>query len=197
MTGFGEHSGTGWLRQVITCRPGLAHRRLTPTNCREVLFDDVVWTKRAQKDHDALTGQMMPEGVEVCEHPPRRGLRGQGGAGFRLSSAPVRKPDRRRHGCRTPRPDGGTAGRKACWTYDWRARGAGPALPPLSNTLFTRDTSAWIYRGVMLNPMFWPARRPETLLIAAIYRFHPTFRGHVTVHWGDPLRDHGLATLEG
>ena len=32
-------------------------------------------------------------------------------------------------------------------------------LPPLPNQLFTRDTSAWLYGGVSLNPMFWPARR--------------------------------------
>ena len=70
-------------------------------------------------------------------------------------------------------------------------------LPPLPNALFTRDNSAWIYGGVTVNPMYWPARRPETLLNAAIYRFHPKFAGQVTIHWGDPTRDHGLATLEG
>ena len=42
-------------------------------------------------------------------------------------------------------------------------------LPPLPNTLFTRDTSCWIYGGVSLNPMHWTARR-QTLLAAAIYR---------------------------
>jgi arginine deiminase len=45
--------------------------------------------------------------------------------------------------------------------------------------------------------MYWAARKPETLLMAAIYRFHPKFAGKVKVHWGDPLADHGLATLEG
>jgi arginine deiminase len=73
----------------------------------------------------------------------------------------------------------------------------GFVLPPLPNFLFTRDNSAWIYGGVTLNPMYWAARKPETLLMTAIYRFHPTFAGKVDVHWGDPLTDHGLATLEG
>ena len=49
-------------------------------------------------------------------------------------------------------------------------------LPPLPNQLFTRDTTAWIYGGVTLNPMFWPARQLETLNTEAIYRFHPRFR---------------------
>src|SRR5690606_36319240 len=55
----------------------------------------------------------------------------------------------------------------------------------------------WIYDAVSLNPMYWAARQPETLLMAAIYRFHPKFAGKVETVWGDPLRDYGLATLEG
>jgi arginine deiminase len=71
-------------------------------------------------------------------------------------------------------------------------------LTPLPNHLFTRDTSCWIYGGVTLNPMRWPARRLETLNLAAIYRFHPDFRNAgFPIWWGDPDRDHGLATCEG
>jgi arginine deiminase len=73
----------------------------------------------------------------------------------------------------------------------------GFVLSPLPNTQFTRDTTCWIYGGVTLNPMYWPARRQETLLTTAIYRFHPDFKGQVTEWWGDPDVDHGMATLEG
>ena len=52
---------------------------------------------------------------------------------------------------------------------------AGFVLPPLPNTLFMRDNTAWIFGGVTLNPMYWPARRQETLLTTAIYKFHPAF----------------------
>ena len=48
-------------------------------------------------------------------------------------------------------------------------------LPPLPNTLFTRDSSCWIFGGVSINPMFWPARRLEAYNVAAIYRYHPMF----------------------
>ena len=48
-------------------------------------------------------------------------------------------------------------------------------LPPLPNTLFTRDSSCWIYGGVSINPMYWPARRLEAYNVAAIYRYHPMF----------------------
>ena len=69
-------------------------------------------------------------------------------------------------------------------------------LPPLPNTLYTRDTTCWIYGGVTLNPLYWPARHDETLLMKAIYTFHPDF-AQATIWWGDPEKDWGEATLEG
>src|SRR3546814_3346539 len=38
-------------------------------------------------------------------------------------------------------------------------------IRPLPNQLFTRDPSAWIYGGVTIHPMYWPARRQEALKI--------------------------------
>ena len=70
-------------------------------------------------------------------------------------------------------------------------------MPPLPNSLYTRDTTCWIYGGVTLNPLYWPARHGETLLMKAVYAFHPDFAGQVKVWWGDPEQDWGLATLEG
>jgi arginine deiminase len=70
-------------------------------------------------------------------------------------------------------------------------------LPPLPNTLYTRDTTCWIYGGCTVNPLYWPARHEETILTTSIYKFHPDFAGKVKIWWGDPTQDHGLATLEG
>ena len=69
-------------------------------------------------------------------------------------------------------------------------------LPPLPNTIFTRDTTCWLYGGLTLNPLFWPARHDETLLMKAIYEFHPDFVGS-RVWWGDPEQDWGEASMEG
>jgi arginine deiminase len=63
--------------------------------------------------------------------------------------------------------------------------------------MFTRDNSCWINQGVVLGSMYWPARRQETLLSTAIYRFHALFDTGPRVWWGDPDVDHGGATLEG
>ena len=70
-------------------------------------------------------------------------------------------------------------------------------IAPLPNQLFTRDTSAWIYGGVTLNPMFWPARQQETLNVEAIYRFHPRFRGGGPRSGSAGRPRLGRATLEG
>ncbi len=61
-----------------------------------------------------------------------------------------------------------------------------------------RDTSAWIYGGVSINSMFWPARQHETLNLEAVYRFHPRFRDAGFPIWfGGVDHDWGSASLEG
>jgi arginine deiminase len=83
-------------------------------------------------------------------------------------------------------------------TYD-SSTDADMLLPPLPNFIFQRDPSCWIYDGVTLNPMTKPARRPETVFMQAIYRFHPMFaqNGGVKVWHGDVEQDWGRATVEG
>ena len=71
-------------------------------------------------------------------------------------------------------------------------------IPPIPNTLFQRDPSCWIYGGVTCNPMFWPARQPETLLQRAVYKFHPTFAGgKFKIWWGDADEIYTGASMEG
>ena len=62
---FSVESEVGTLRKVIVHRPGLEHTRLTPTNAEELLFDDVIWVKRAKEEHDAFVSVMRDRGVEV------------------------------------------------------------------------------------------------------------------------------------
>ena len=62
---LGVASEVGTLRSVIVHRPDLAHERLSPTNCHELLFDDVIWMRRARQEHDAFVDLMRERGVEV------------------------------------------------------------------------------------------------------------------------------------
>lgn len=213
---LGVYSETGTLKQVIVCKPGLAHRRLTPLNCEALLFDDVFWVKQAQKDHDVFSQLMLEEGVDVLDINI---LLGQTldivGArkwvlDHRISpyEIGVGMLDELRHWM-DGLPGAALAefliGGLSVADLPFQPTGMfggylgehGFVLPPLPNFLFTRDNSAWIFGGVTLNPMYWQARKPETLLMTAIYRFHPKFAGKVEVIWGDPETDHQLATLEG
>src|SRR3712207_5940664 len=64
---YGVHSEVGVLRKVMVCAPGLAHERLTPTNCDDLLFDDVLWVQNARRDHFDFMAKMRQRGVDVVE----------------------------------------------------------------------------------------------------------------------------------
>ena len=216
---YGVFSEVGRLRKVLVCAPGLAHERLTPSNCDDLLFDDVMWVQNARRDHFDFIAKMRERGVEVVElHnlltktlaiPEARdwlldrkitanevglGLVGDARA-FLDSLEPRRLAEFVIGGLSTADLPGDF--RPAYLALAREHTGVREYLmPPLPNTLYTRDTTCWIYRGVTLNPLYWPARHDETLLMKAIYTFHPDFTG-ARIWWGDPERDWGLATFEG
>ncbi|MGW5782231.1 arginine deiminase [Streptomyces sp. NPDC003863] len=216
---LGVHSEVGRLRKVLVCAPGLAHRRLTPTNSDDLLFDDVMWVENAQRDHADFVNKLTQRGVDVVElHQllaetmaipeakawllDRKIAPNEVGLGlvddtraFLDSLAPRELAEFLIGGLSTADlPEEFRSG------YVSLAReGVGAReylMPPLPNTLYTRDTTCWLYGGVTLNPLYWPARHGETLLMKAVYTFHPDFNSS-TVWWGDPEQDWGQATFEG
>ena len=64
---LGVYSEVGKLHRVMVCSPGLAHTRLTPENCDDLLFDDVLWVSQAKRDHFDFVTKMRERGVEVLE----------------------------------------------------------------------------------------------------------------------------------
>jgi arginine deiminase len=216
---YGVHSEVGRLRKVLVCAPGLAHRRLTPSNNDELLFDDVMWVENAQRDHADFVNKMTQRGVEVVElHDvlaramqvdgardwllDRKITANQVGLGlvegtrsFLENLDPRQLAEYLIGGLATnDLPDDYRSG------YISLARESAGAreylMPPLPNTLYTRDTTCWLYGGLTMNPLYWGARKDETLIYKAIYEFHPDFAGS-TVWWGDPEQNWGEATFEG
>jgi len=217
---FGVHSEVGQLRKVMVCAPGLAHSRLTPSNCDQLLFDDVLWVENAKRDHFDFVTKMRDRGVEVVEMHnllaetvavpegkkwilDNQVVPNQVGLGFidemksYLSGLDNRKLAETLIGGLSTHDFPEAHGGAALKMVKEAAGATEYLLPPLPNTLYTRDTTCWIYGGVTLNALYWPARHEETILTTAIYKFHPDFAGKVNVWWGDPTQDHGLATLEG
>lgn len=218
---YGVHSEVGKLRKVLVCAPGSAHLRLTPSNKDDLLFDELPWVERAQADHSDFVAKMRGRGVEVVElHDllvqtveipdarewllDRKVIANEVGLGL------VDETRSFLDGLDAPTLTeyliGGLATtdlpadfRSSSLTLAREHTGVREYLmPPLPNTLYTRDTSCWLYEGVTLNPLYWPARHDETLLMKAVYRFHPDFGDdNVRVWWGDPELDWGLATFEG
>ena len=215
---FGVHSEVGQLRKVMVCAPGRAHQRLTPSNCDDLLFDDVMWVENAKRDHLDFVQKMRDRGIDVVEMhdlltdtvavpeakawildhqvvPNEIGL----GLVHEVRSYLDGLSDR----ALAETLIGGLSTYEFPDTSDSMqlvrdAAGVNEyLLPPLPNTLYTRDTTCWIYGGVTLNPLYWPARHEETLLTTSIYTFHPDFAGKVNVWWGDPTQEWGRATVEG
>ncbi|GAA1839231.1 arginine deiminase [Luedemannella flava] len=216
---YGVYSEVGRLRKVLVCAPGLAHRRLTPTNADDLLFDDVMWVENAQRDHADFVNKLRQRDVDVVElHEllaqtvaipaakswllDRKIVPNEVGLGlvddtrtFLESLEPRKLAEFLIGGLATSdlpegfRPEYVTMARESTGAREY-------LMPPLPNTLYTRDTTCWLYGGLTLNPLFWPARHDETLLMKAVYEFHPDFVGS-TVWWGDPERQWGQATFEG
>ena len=219
-TKFGVHSEVGQLRKVMVCAPGRAHQRLTPSNCDDLLFDDVMWVENAKRDHFDFITKMRDRGVDVVEMHSllaetvaipegkkwildNQVVADQVGLGLvdeirsYLEGLAPRDLAETLIGGLSLDEFAEANGKGAICVVREAAGATEYLLPPLPNTLYTRDTTCWIYGGVTLNPLYWPARHEETILTTAIYKFHPDFAGKVNVWWGDPTKDHGMATLEG
>jgi arginine deiminase len=231
MNELGVHSEVGKLRKVMVHRPDLSLQRLTPSNHDELLFDDVLWVERAQIEHDQFVARMRERGVEVflLSDLLAETLAASDEARTRLIELVASEHtvswslvDEIRAMLADLKPDqlarhliGGLTVAEAELDLPALAQTSliGAALedtsrfvlPPLPNTLFTRDSSCWIYGGVSVNPMYWPARRREAYNVAAIYRAHPMFADAEFAFWypheGADGRlettDFGLASLEG
>ncbi len=217
---FGVHSEVGHLRKVMVCAPGRAHQRLTPSNCDTLLFDDVMWVDNAKRDHLDFVQKLRDRGVDVVEMhnllaetvaiPEARAwildnqiVPNQVGVGLvnevrsYLESLTSRDLAETLIGGLSTEEFPETFGGETITLVREAAGVTEYLMPPLPNTLYTRDTTCWIYGGVTLNPLYWPARHEETILATAIYTYHPDFAGKVNVWWGDPTQDWGLASLEG
>jgi arginine deiminase len=204
MDGFDVGSEIGRLRSVLLHEPDLELTRLTPANVHELLFDEIMWVERAQLEHRAFAQVLRERGVEVLllgdllaealsEEPARKELldRVVTVDAFGQSLAPdVREwfdslPDRElaRYLIGGVIPEDLPFAPQGLVGASFRPTTF--VLPPLPNQMFVRDTSAWMYGGVSINPMAFPARRRETLHLEAVYRHHPMYPA--VVEGGDLL----------
>jgi arginine deiminase len=215
---FTVASEVGQLRQAVIHRPGLELSRLTPQNIEALLFDDVMWAKKAKEEHDAFAEALRDKGVMVhyYEQLLAQTLDLPDGRAFvldRVCTPEILGPtlvDPVRHLFEDL--DGRALAEfmiggilkadlhpRRAHSLKWdMLRADDFVLSPLPNHLFQRDNSCWIYGGVTVNPMAKPARQRESLHTRAIYRFHPMFAGaDFVTYYGGEDHEYQPATLEG
>ncbi|TDE38592.1 arginine deiminase [Actinomadura sp. 6K520] len=196
---FHVDSEVGRLRAVLLHRPELSLKRLTPSNAAGLLFDDVLWVRRAVEEHAEFEDVLRSQGVRTYLL-------------IDLLRETVEIPEARKHildSVVDPHFYGplATDAIRNCFDgmdldelvaylvggvtkREMLERMPAPAsiafhsigpdgfiLPPLPNHLFTRDPSCWIYDGVSINAMRKKARMRETVNMEAVYRWHPMFAG--------------------
>ncbi|MFA0133739.1 arginine deiminase [Vibrio splendidus] len=210
-------SEVGQLRRVLLNRPERALTHLTPSNCHELLFDDVLAVEAAGEEHDAFATTLRNQDVEVlllhdllvetlAVAQAREWLLTTQISDFRYG--PTFARDLREYLAQMDNEHlatillGGLAYSelpiKSSSMLPKMHRPLDFVIEPLPNHLFTRDTSCWVYGGVSLNPMMMPARQRETNHLRAIYRWHPVFAGQDFIkHFGDEDLHYDNANIEG
>ena len=199
----------GQLGAVLLHRPGPELARLTPRNNDSLLFDGIPWVGRAQEEHDAFAEALRSHGVEVlylaelltdvlAAPPARAELTNAVLADVRLGEA-------LRVTVRDYLADLDPAALATVLTaglaHEELRSGHGLVyammdrhdfvIDPLPNLLFTRDSSVWIGGQPAVTSLAMRARRRETTLTGAIYRYHHRFAGT------PPLYGPELEHLEG
>lgn len=210
-------SEVGQLRSVLLHYDSLAFERLTPSNCHELLFDDVLSVTKAAEEHQQFAGILEQQGVNVLYlnqllgdtlaiPEAREWLFNQQLSDFRLGASLASSIKSWLN--ELPQDViakyliGGLAFKEIpdqyfkplFDSYDWEHF----ILKPLPNHLFTRDTSCWIYNGVSINPMAKAVRRRESNNLKAIYRWHPLFASQeFNYYLGNESVNYDNSTIEG
>ncbi|MGR5178209.1 arginine deiminase [Vibrio parahaemolyticus] len=210
-------SEVGQLRRVLLNRPERALTHLTPSNCHELLFDDVLAVEAAGEEHDAFANTLRSQDVEVlllhdllvetlAVPEAKAWLLNTQISDFRYG--PIFAGELRNYLAELDDDPlasillGGLAYSelpiKTPSILQKMSRPLDFVIEPLPNHLFTRDTSCWVYGGVSLNPMMKPARQRETNHLRAIYRWHPIFAGQSFINYfGNEDLHYDNANIEG
>lgn len=217
MSEFYVGSEVGQLKRVLLHRPERALNHLTPTNCHELLFDDVLAVERAGIEHDVFANTLREQGVDVyllhdllvetlAVPEAKQWLLQTQISEYRLGYQ--FSHDVRNYLSTLDNESLAEILLGGLSYIDLPIQSTSMmqamhertdfVIEPLPNHLFTRDTSCWVYGGVSLNPMAKPARQRETNHLRAIYRWHPEFSASRFINYlGDEMRDYDNAMIEG
>ncbi|WP_353498167.1 arginine deiminase [Vibrio sp. CB1-14] len=210
-------SEVGQLRRVLIHRPRRALTHLTPSNCHQLLFDDVLAVEKAGEEHDVFAKTLESQGVEVLllTHllaetlaipEAKDWLLNTQVSDFRYGATFANDvrcylgdlPNLELAKVLTGGLSFGEMSLESSSMLQSLYKKNDFIIDPLPNHLFTRDTSCWVYGGVSINPMAKVARQRETNHLRAIYRWHPTFACQDFIkYFGDEPLAYDHSTIEG
>ena len=214
MSSFYIGSEVGPLKKVLISRPQQALSRLSPGNCTNFLFDDVLSVELAMHEHQIFEQTLQAQGVqtvlleellgEALDDPEARSWLLDREINEQLYSRTL--ADRLRDHLDTLNGSQLATALTGGLTWSDLSLLGVPALfngfkatdfviSPCPNQLFTRDSSTWIHNHLVVHNMSYPARWREKLHLHTVYHFHPQLRCL------DPSKANGLpmssAPLEG
>lgn len=211
------------LRTAIVHEPGNEIERLTPSNVKRLLFDDVPYLEEMKREHrefvkvlkqngatplevrDLLTEVLKDEEIRrrlVAECMELDKCGGMKHEEFLNSLEPEEvaeilfagMTDNEWKGKKTGEKTENETGEKS---NEKTENGEEFFVNPIPNSYFTRDPSAIIGSGVVSCKMCYPVRTREAIIMKYIFKFHPLFRGNSTFWYGEKEEEDRPYTIEG
>ncbi|AIS51309.1 arginine deiminase [Thermoanaerobacter thermohydrosulfuricus] len=202
------------LKTTILHRPGKELERLTPQNLSELLFDDIPWVRRIQEEHDNFAKVLQQNEVQVLylqnlleeilkeedvkEKFIEELLQVNGVTSPKINNylkeflkekssnevAEIAIAGLALNEIKIKKSMMGLAEYIYQDNYFY--------IKPLPNLYFTRDPGAMIDGGLMISSMKTAARKPETLILKYIYKYHEIFRKNNIPWWYDDSYPHSI-----
>jgi len=185
-------SEIGQLKSVILHRPDEAFQFLSYKNYKYFLFDDLIWLKKAQEEHDIFSETLTNQGVKVYYFSEllAESLKTNDAKVWILDKIITKEkfgPENIELLKEFLMKQENIALTKFLTsslrveTLDFKLKSfLGEylknndfILPPMPNLIFMRDCSSYIGNNVSINSFHSTVRKNESIYIAAIYLFHP------------------------
>lgn len=178
------NSEIGRLRRVLIHRPGAEIDTMVPEMMADLLFDDILFGRQAQREHDAFRSVLERAGVEVFEAQDllaevledgdlQRDCIARLARRYRLDAAAERRMT-----------DCAPAELAAVMIAGLRSLDAGDerrrrffAMKPVPNYFFQRDPQFVIGSRAVISSMASEAREREPMLARLIFQNHPELAG--------------------
>ncbi len=191
-------SEIGQLKKVLLHRPGLELKNLTPRYLEDLLFDEIPWLSKAQKEHDGFAQSLRENGAEVYyvdqllteivkdpeikselikKHLKASTLIEPDVLNSIYNYLYEQPPEKMVSTIVAGLPKREIQHLKKYSTLSDLTLDSYPFyLAPLPNMYFTRDHGAMIGSQLQVSSMFNPARRLETIFLRFIQKYHRLFK---------------------